>query len=126
MSELKRIETPNAPAAVGAYSQAIVAGNFVFTSGSLPMDPVSRAIPEDVKAQATVALQNIKALLEEAGTSMGKAVKATIFLTDMEDFTAVNEVYSTYFSQPFPARSCIAVKALPLGAKVEIEVVATL
>lgn len=126
MSELKRIETPNAPAAVGAYSQAVVAGNFVFTSASLPMDPVSRAIPDDVKAQATVSMQNIKALLEAAGTSMGKVVKASIFLTDMDDFSVVNEVYSTYFTQPFPARSCFAVKTLPLGSKVGIEVVAML
>lgn len=124
MSELKQIDTPNAPSAVGAYSQAIAVGDFVFTSGNLPIDPVSKAMPEDIKAQATVALQNVKAILEAAGTGMNKVVKATVFLADIDDFGAVNEVYATYFSKPYPARSCFAVKTLPLGARVEIEVIA--
>lgn len=124
MSELKQVESSNAPAAVGPYSQAIAVGDLVYTSGCLPMDPVSKAMPEDIKAQATVALQNVKAVVEAAGSSMGRVVKATVFLTDINDFAAVNEVYATFFEKPFPARSCFAVKALPLGAKVEIEVVA--
>lgn len=124
MSELKQIDTPNAPSAVGAYSQAIAVGDFVFTSGNLPIDPVSKAMPDDIKAQATLALQNVKAILEAAGTAMNKVVKATVFLSDINDFGAVNEIYATFFSKPFPARSCFAVKTLPLGAKVEIEVIA--
>lgn len=124
MSELKQIDTPNAPSAVGAYSQAIAVGDFVFTSGNLPIDPVSKAMPDDIKAQANLALQNAKAILEAAGTGMNKVVKSTVYLADINDFGAVNEVYSTFFAKPFPARSCFAVKALPLGAKVEIEVIA--
>ena len=81
-------------------------------------------MPDDIKAQATASLANVKAILEEAGSSLGKVLKTTVFLTDMKDFAAVNEVYSTFFSQPYPARSCFAVKELPLGARVEIEVIA--
>lgn len=124
MSELQAVETKNAPGAVGAYSQGIVVGDFVFASGSLPIDPVSKAMPEDVKAQANLAIANIKGILEAAGSGLNKVVKATIFLADINDFGAVNEVYSTYFSKPYPARSCFAVAALPLGAKLEIEVIA--
>lgn len=125
MSELQQIETPNAPGAVGAYSQGIAVGDLVFVSGSLPIDPVSRAMPEDVKAQANLALTNVKGILEAAGSGMDKVVKATIFLANIDDFGAVNEVYSTFFTKPYPARSCFAVAALPLGAKLEIEVIAT-
>ena len=124
MSDLKQVDTTNAPSAVGAYSQGINAGDFVFTSGQLPMDPVSKSMPEDIKAQATLSLQNVKAILEAAGSGMNKVVKCTIFLADINDFGAVNEVYATFFSQPYPARSCYAVAALPLGAKVEIEAIA--
>lgn len=124
MIELKQIDTTNAPSAVGAYSQAIAVGDLVFTSGNLPIDPVSKAMPEDIKAQATVALQNVKAIVEAAGSGMDRVVKCTIFLADIDDFGAVNEVYSTFFGKPYPARSCYAVKALPLGAKVEIEAIA--
>lgn len=124
MSELKQIDTPNAPSAVGAYSQGIELGDMIFTSGQLPIDPVSKAMPEDVKAQATVSLSNVKAILEAAGSGMDKVVKTTVLLADINDFAAVNEVYATFFAKPFPARSCFAVAALPLGAKVEIEVVA--
>lgn len=124
MSEPKQIDTSNAPSAVGAYSQGIEIGDFIFTSGQLPIDPVSKAMPEDVKAQATVSLSNVKAILEAAGSDMGKVVKTTVLLADINDFAAVNEVYATFFAKPFPARSCFAVAALPLGAKVEIEVVA--
>ncbi len=124
MSELKPVETTNAPAAVGAYSQGICVGDFVFTSGCLPLDPVSKAMPSDIKEQAAAALRNVKAILEAAGSGMDKVVKCTVFLADINDFAAVNEVYASFFSKPFPARSCFAVAALPLGARVEIEAVA--
>ncbi len=124
MSDLQPIETTNAPAAVGAYSQGVAAGDFVFTSGCLPLDPVSKTMPADIKDQARMSLQNVKAIVEAAGSGMDKVVKCTVFLADINDFAAVNEVYSTFFANPFPARSCFAVAALPLGARVEIEAVA--
>ncbi|MDR3077456.1 MAG: Rid family detoxifying hydrolase [Planctomycetota bacterium] len=124
MSELRKIETDKAPLAVGAYSQAIRIGDLVFTSGNLPIDPVNKTMPEDVKTQAKTALANVKAVLEAAGSGMDRVVKSTVFLADIKDFQAVNEVYAAFFSPPYPARSCFAVAALPLGAKLEIEVVA--
>lgn len=124
MNTITQINTNNAPAAIGPYSQALTNGSLIFTSGQLPLAPGSKAIPDDIKAQATASLANVKAILEEAGSSLGKVLKTTVFLTDMKDFAAVNEVYSTFFSQPYPARSCFAVKELPLGARVEIEVIA--
>lgn len=124
MNTITQINTNNAPAAIGPYSQALTNGSFIFTSGQLPLAPGSKAMPDDIKAQATASLANVKAILEEAGSSLGKVLKTTVFLTDMKDFAAVNEVYSTFFSQPYPARSCFAVKELPLGARVEIEVIA--
>ncbi len=124
MSTLKQIDTPNAPGAVGPYSQAIALGDLIFTSGSLPINPADKSMPDDVKAQAAQALTNLKAILEQAGSGMDKVIKATVFLIDIKDFAAVNEVYATFFSKPFPARSCYAVAALPMGARVEIEVIA--
>jgi len=124
MNTITMINTNNAPAAIGPYSQALTTGALIFTSGQLPLAPGSKTIPDDIKAQATASLANVKAILEEAGSSLNKVLKTTVFLTDMKDFAAVNEVYSTFFSQPYPARSCFAVKELPLGAKVEIEVIA--
>lgn len=125
MSVLTEIDTTDAPAALGPYSQAIVLDSLVFASGSLPVYPGTKTMPGDVRVQAVQALSNIQAILEAAGSGMDKVVKATIFLVDMDDFAAVNEVYGSFFARPFPARSCFAVAALPLGAKVEIEVVAT-
>lgn len=125
MNTITQINTNNAPAAIGPYSQALTNGSLIFTSGQLPLTPGSKNMPDDIKAQATASLANVKAILEEAGSSLGKVLKTTVFLTDMKDFAAVNEVYSTFFSQPYPARSCFAVKELPLGARVEIEVIAT-
>ena len=122
--DLQVVASPKAPEAIGAYSQAIVMGDFVFVSGNLPLDPATGKMPEAVKDQAKQALDNIKVVLQEAGTDMNKVVKATIFLADINDFGAVNEIYSTYFSAPYPARSCVAVRDIPRGAKVEIEVVA--
>lgn len=124
MNTITMINTNNAPAAIGPYSQALTNGSLIFTSGQLPLAPGSKTIPDDIKAQATASLANVKAILEEAGSSLSKVLKTTVFLTDMKNFAAVNEVYSTFFSQPYPARSCFAVKELPLGAKVEIEVIA--
>lgn len=123
-ADLQVVASPKAPEAIGAYSQAIVVGDFVFVSGNLPLDPATGKMPDDIKAQAKQALDNIKVVLEEAGTGMHKVVKATIFLADIGDFAAVNEIYSTYFTAPFPARSCIAVKDIPRGARIEIEVIA--
>jgi len=121
---LTRIDTTAAPGAVGPYSQAMATDNFVFASGQLPIDPATKTMPDDVKEQAAQSLRNVKAILEAAGTGLDKVIKSTVYLADIKDFLAVNEVYATFFSAPFPARSCFAVAALPLGAKVEVEVVA--
>lgn len=122
---MKQISTQNAPAAIGPYSQAIVVNGFVYASGQLPIDPATGAFPEGgVKEQTRQSLLNVKAILEEAGLALSNVVKTTVYLADMGDFAAMNEVYSQFFAQPFPARSAIAVKALPKGALVEVEVVA--
>lgn len=122
---MKQISTQNAPAAIGPYSQAIEVNGFVYASGQLPIDPATGAFPEGgVKEQTRQSLLNVKAILEEAGLALSNVVKTTVYLADMGDFAAMNEVYSQFFVQPFPARSAIAVKALPKGALVEIEVVA--
>lgn len=123
-ADLEVVASPKAPEAIGAYSQAIVAGDFVFVSGNLPINPATGKMPENIKEQAKQSLDNIKVVLEEAGTGMNKVVKATIFLADIGDFAAVNEIYSSYFTAPYPARSCVAVRDIPRGAKVEIEVIA--
>ncbi len=118
------IHTENAPAAIGPYSQAIVAGNIVFTSGQIPIDPATGAITaEGIRAQTEQVCKNLAAVLEAAGTSLQKAVKTTCFLQDMVDFAAFNEVYASYFTEK-PARSCVAVRTLPKNALVEIEVIA--
>lgn len=122
---MKQISTQNAPAAIGPYSQAIEVNGFVYASGQLPIDPATSAFPEGgVKEQTRQSLLNVKAILEEAGLALSNVVKTTVYLADMGDFAAMNEVYSQFFAQPFPARSAIAVKALPKGALVEVEVVA--
>lgn len=122
---MKQISTQNAPAAIGPYSQAIEVNGFVYASGQLPIDPATGAFPEGgVKEQTRQSLLNVKAILEEAGLALSNVVKTTVYLVDMGDFAAMNEVYSQFFVQPFPARSAIAVKALPKGALVEVEVVA--
>lgn len=123
--EKKIIATEKAPGAIGPYSQGISLGGFVFTSGQLPIDMTSGETEiNDVKKAAKHSLENLKAILEEAGTTMENVVKTTVFLTDIRDFTAVNEVYAAYFPENPPARSCVAVAALPKGVKVEIEAVA--
>ena len=122
---MKAINTKNAPAAIGPYSQAIEVNGFVYTSGQLPIDPATGEFAgSDIKSQAEQSLKNVKAILEEAGLTMKNVVKTTVFLADMAEFAAMNEVYSTYFSEPYPARSAVAVKTLPKGALVEIECVA--
>lgn len=119
------IHTPSAPAAVGPYSQAVRAGNFVFTAGQIGLDPATGLIVEGgVEAQAQQVLANLAAVLAAAGSSLDQAVKTTIFLTDMADFAAVNAVYGAAFSASPPARSTVAVRALPKGALVEIEIIA--
>lgn len=119
------ISSPDAPAAVGPYSQAIATDGFVFTSGQLGLDPATGAFVEGgVDAQAERALRNLGAVLEAAGSSFDEVVKATIFLVDMADFAAVNAVYTRFMPTPPPARSTVQVAALPLGARVEIDLVA--
>lgn len=123
---VKPVSTPNAPSAVGPYSQGIVGNGFVFASGQLPLNPETQQMPSDIVEQAKQSLTNLKAILEAAGAGMDTVVKVTIFLADIADFGKVNEVYSTFFNQPYPARSCFAVKDLPKGAGVEIEAIAAL
>ena len=118
------IATEKAPAAVGAYSQAIAEGNLVFTSGQLGLDPASGELLEGVAAQAKQAMENLGAVLQAAGASYGTIVKTMIFLADIADFAVVNEIYAGYFEQDPPARSCVQVAALPKGAQVEIECIA--
>ncbi len=121
---MKKIATNTAPAAIGPYSQAIEVGNLVFCSGQIPLDPATGTMPEGIEAQAHQALKNVKALLEAAGTSIDNVVKTTVFMADMNDFAVVNGIYAEYFSEPYPARSAVAVKALPKNALIEIEVIA--
>ena len=119
------IKTEKAPGAIGPYSQGIKTGNLVFTSGQLPIDlTVSEELITDVKEAARATLMNVKYILEAGGAKMDDVVKVTVFLTDMGDFAAVNEVYAEFFNEPFPARSCFAVAGLPKGAVLEIEAVA--
>lgn len=120
------ISTTGAPGAIGPYSQAIKAGNFVYTSGQLPIDPANGELIGDIKKATERSLENVKAILEEAGTSLDKVIKTVVFLKDMNDFASMNEVYGTYFKENPPARSCVQVAKLPKDAVVEIEVVAVI
>ena len=117
------LETTKAPGAIGPYSQRYAVNGFVFTSGQIPVDPVSGQIPEGIAAQADQSCRNVGAILEAAGSGFGKVIKTTCFLADMGDFAAFNEVYAKYFVSK-PARSCVAVKALPKGVLCEIEAIA--
>lgn len=124
---MEAIHTDNAPKALGPYSQAIKVGNMVFASGQVPIDPATNEFVEGgIKEQTRQSLTNAKAILEEAGTSLSKVVKTTVFLSDMGNFAAMNEVYAEFFTQPYPARSAVAVKTLPKGALVEVECIAEL
>lgn len=120
----KAISTTAAPGAIGPYSQAIEAGNMLFASGQIPINPATGEIPEGITAQTRQALANVAALLDAAGLTMANVVKTTVFLADMADFAAMNEVYAAAFSAPFPARSAVAVRSLPKGVLVEVEVLA--
>lgn len=118
------IATEAAPGAIGPYSQGMDIGNLVFTSGQLGIDPATGQLGQDVKEQTKLSLSNVKAILEAAGSDMDQVVKTTVFLKDMNDFVTMNEIYSSFFNQPFPARSAIEVARLPKDALVEIEVIA--
>ena len=125
MPELKRVDTDAAPAAIGPYSQAIVHGGLVFTAGQIPLDPATGELVEgDVAVQTDRVLRNLSAVLASAGASLGTVIKTTVFLRDMGDFAAMNEVYGRFFAGHRPARSTVQVARLPRDAAVEIEVVA--
>ena len=121
---MEEIKTNNAPAAIGPYSQAVVVNNMVYTSGQIPINPVTGEIPEGIVAQTNQVFANIKNLLEASGTSIDKVVKTTVFIKNMNDFSKLNEIYGTYFTSPYPARSCVEVSALPKGVLVEVEAIA--
>ena len=123
--EKKAVKTPKAPKAIGPYNQAIIAGDMVYCSGQLPVDPMSGGMaPGGVDSQTRQVLTNLGAVLEEAGSSLDKVVKTTVFLQSMDDFAAMNEVYAEFFADPAPARATVEVAKLPLGVAVEIECVA--
>ncbi len=122
---MKAIHTDNAPAAIGPYSQAIEVNGFIFASGQIPIDPkTGNLVEKDIRKQTLQAITNAGNILKAAGTDLSKVVKTTVYLADMNDFTAMNEIYAQYFSEPYPARSAVAVKDLPKGALVEVEVLA--
>lgn len=124
MKEKTVIETNNAPGAVGPYSQAIMTGNLLFTSGQLPIDPATGKMVEgSISDRAHQVIKNLSAVIEAAGAKLDDVVKTTVFLSDIGDFQEVNAVYAEYFSSPFPARSAFQVAALPLGADIEIEAI---
>jgi len=122
---MHKIETSNAPGAIGPYSQGYVVNGFVYTSGQIPVDPDTGSVPEGIEAQAHRSCKNVGAVLEAAGTDFSKVFKTTCFLADMADFAAFNQVYAEYFVSK-PARSCVAVKTLPKGVLCEIEAIAVL
>jgi 2-iminobutanoate/2-iminopropanoate deaminase len=126
-SSMKKIETTQAPAAIGPYSQAIAKDGFLFVSGQLPLDPSSgEVVGTNAAQQLEQSLKNMSAIAEAAGTSLSKTVKTTVLLTDLGEFAAVNEIYGRFFSEPYPARACYQVVALPKGARVEVEAVVAL
>jgi len=119
-----QVQTKNAPQAIGPYSQGIVVNNLFYSSGQIPLRPDGTLVEGDVQVQATQVFENLKAVLEEAGASLNTVVKATVFIKDMNDFAALNEVYGDYFGDHKPARSCVEVARLPKDVLVEIEVIA--
>ena len=121
---MKEIKTTKAPGAIGPYSQAIEVNGFVYTSGQIGIDPATGAIVEGVEAQAHQVCKNLTELLKAAGTSMDNVVKTTVFIKNMNDFGTVNGIYAQYFTEPYPARSCVEVARLPKDVLVEIEVIA--
>lgn len=123
---MKTVSTDKAPAAIGPYSQAQIVGGLVYTSGQIPVDPATGIIPESVEAQAEQVFVNISKLLEAAGSSIEKVVKTTVFIKNMDDFGAINAVYGKFFTQPYPARSCVEVARLPKDVLIECEAIAEL
>ena len=122
---MEKISTSLAPAAIGPYSQGIKCNGMLYASGQIPLDPATgQLVPGGITEQAHQAFRNVKNLVEAAGTSMANVVKVTVFMADMADFATVNDIYAQYFSDPYPARSAVAVKSLPKGALLEVEVVA--
>ena len=120
----KPIQTDHAPAAIGPYSQGVVSGGLLFTSGQLPIDPATGKIPDgSIEDKAHIVFKNLEAIASAAGTTLDNAVKTTVFLADIANFQAVNQVYAQYFKEPYPARSAFQVAALPLGADVEVEAI---
>lgn len=125
-NKMKQISTTAAPAAIGPYSQAIISGNMLYCSGQIPVDPKTGTIPDGVEAQAEQALTNVKNLIAAAGGSIENTVKTTVFIKDMNDFAIINEIYSKYFTEPFPARSCVEVARLPKDVLLEVEAIVEL
>ena len=121
--EKKMIHTDNAPAAIGPYSQAIDLGEMIFTSGQIPVAP-NGSVSSDISEQTMQALLNLKAVVEAGGSNFDKVIKTTVFITDMAQFGDINAVYSEFFKEPYPARSCVQVAALPKGVSIEIEAIA--
>lgn len=118
------LNSANAPAALGPYSQALVQGNMVFCSGQIPLDPATGEMAQGIENQTRQVLKNLSAVLAENGITLANVIKTTVFLADLGDFGAMNEVYAQYFTQPYPARSCVQVAAIPKGSLVEIECIA--
>ena len=123
---MKEIKTNNAPAAIGPYSQGIVCGKMLFTSGQIPIIPETGELAEGLEAQAHQVFKNIKNLVEAAGAKMDNVIKTTVFIKDMNDFAKINEIYATYFTEPFPARSCVEVARLPKDVSLEVETIVEL
>jgi len=121
---INAVNSSNVPEAVGPYSHGMESNGLVFTSGQLPIDKKSGKIPSTIEEQTLVSLTNVKHVLETAGTSVNKVIKTTVFLSNMDDFQKMNEIYATFFTKPFPARSCIEAARLPMGVLVEVEAVA--
>lgn len=123
--DMERISANKAPSAIGPYSQAITTGNLIFTSGQIPIDPQTGVIvASDIERQTRQVLENLKNILEASGSSLSRVIKTTVFIREMNDFQSINAVYAGYFSEPFPARSCVEVARLPKDALIEIEAVA--
>ena len=123
----KRIVTDKAPAALGPYSQAIAAGGMLYASGQVPVDPATGELAgADIETQARQVFENLKQVLQAAGADFGSVVKTTVFLTDLANFGVVNDIYAEYFTEPYPARSCVQISALPKGALIEAELIAEL
>lgn len=121
---MNALNSTNAPAALGPYSQALVQGDMVFCSGQIPLNPATGEMAQGIENQTRQVLKNLTAVLAENGMTLANVIKTTVFLADLNDFTAMNEVYAQFFTQPFPARSCVQVAAIPKGSLVEIECIA--